>query len=146
MDRKCVFCGQRPVSKTNEHVLPVWLLELTGSPKRPLQIWLPHDESVGLPKEMAFDSLKFPACKDCNGDFANLEGCGIGFLRRSASESGTLRHGDGTHGRSDRCRRSFVLPILSTWLAWCSWLPPLEPVAWWNPGLVESVPGAAAGN
>ena len=31
---------------------------------------------------------------------------------RPASESGTLRHGDGTHRRSDRCRRSFVLPIL----------------------------------
>ena len=31
---------------------------------------------------------------------------------RPASESGTLRHRDGTHGRSDRCRRSFVLPIL----------------------------------
>src|SRR5215813_13953535 len=36
------------------------------------------------------------------------------LLGRSASESGTLRHGDGTHGRSDRCRRSFVLRILST--------------------------------
>jgi NAD(P)-dependent dehydrogenase (short-subunit alcohol dehydrogenase family) len=35
------------------------------------------------------------------------------LLGRPASESGTLRHGDGTHGRSDRCRRSFVLPILS---------------------------------
>jgi hypothetical protein len=34
------------------------------------------------------------------------------LLRRPASESGTLRHEDGTHGRSDRCRRSFVLPIL----------------------------------
>jgi hypothetical protein len=32
----------------------------------------------------------------------------------AVSESGTLRHGDGTHGRSDRCRRSFVLPILPT--------------------------------
>ena len=36
------------------------------------------------------------------------------LLRRCASESGRLRHGDGTHGRSDRCRRSFVLPILSS--------------------------------
>src|SRR6266481_1813634 len=36
------------------------------------------------------------------------------LLGRPASESGTLRHGDGTHGRSDRCRRSFVLPILQT--------------------------------
>src|SRR4029453_15170753 len=35
------------------------------------------------------------------------------LLGRPASESGTLRHGDGTHGRGDRCRRSFVLPILS---------------------------------
>src|SRR5882724_7089224 len=31
---------------------------------------------------------------------------------RSCCLSSTLRHGDGTHGRSDRCRRSFVLPIL----------------------------------
>ena len=31
---------------------------------------------------------------------------------RPVSESGTLRRGDGTHGRSDRCRRAFVLPIL----------------------------------
>jgi hypothetical protein len=28
------------------------------------------------------------------------------LLGRPASESGTLRHGDGTHGRSDRCRKS----------------------------------------
>jgi hypothetical protein len=35
------------------------------------------------------------------------------LLGRPASESGTLRHGDGIHGRSDRCRRSFMLPILS---------------------------------
>jgi hypothetical protein len=36
------------------------------------------------------------------------------LLGRPASESGTLRHGDGIHGRSDRCRRSFMLPILQT--------------------------------
>ncbi len=34
------------------------------------------------------------------------------LLARPASESGTLCHGDGTHGRSDRCRRAFMLPIL----------------------------------
>ena len=38
--------------------------------------------------------------------------CGSGFWGRPASESGTLRHGDGAHGRSDRCRRSFVLPCM----------------------------------
>src|SRR3979411_1293725 len=36
------------------------------------------------------------------------------LLGGAVSENGTLRHGDGTHGRSDRCRRAFVLPILQT--------------------------------
>jgi sarcosine oxidase, subunit beta len=40
--------------------------------------------------------------------------CGSGFWDGQRPSSGTLRHGDGTHGRSDRCRRSFVLPILQT--------------------------------
>jgi hypothetical protein len=34
------------------------------------------------------------------------------LLGRPASESGTLRHGDGTHGRSDRCRRSVRVAYL----------------------------------
>ncbi len=34
------------------------------------------------------------------------------LLRRSASESATLCHGDGPDGQGDRRRRSFVLPIL----------------------------------
>ncbi len=36
------------------------------------------------------------------------------LLGRPASESRTLCHEGGTHGRSDRCRRSFMLPILET--------------------------------
>jgi len=36
------------------------------------------------------------------------------LLRRSASESGRLRHGDGGPEGRDRRRRSFVLPILSS--------------------------------
>ena len=33
---------------------------------------------------------------------------------RVRGESGPLCHGDGAHGRGDRCRRSFVSPILSS--------------------------------
>ena len=40
------------------------------------------------------------------------------LLGRPASESGTLRHGDGAHGRSDRCRRAFVLPTLLPRMPW----------------------------
>ena len=35
-----------------------------------------------------------------------------GSLGRLASESGRLRYGDGGHGRGDRRRRPFMLPIL----------------------------------
>ena len=34
------------------------------------------------------------------------------LLRRSASESGTLCHGDGAHGRGNRCQRGRMLTIL----------------------------------
>src|SRR5882724_9125259 len=33
------------------------------------------------------------------------------LLGRPASENGTLCHGDGAHGRGDRLRRAFMLPI-----------------------------------
>ena len=30
----CVFCGKKPIEKTNEHIIPLWLIEYTGDPKR----------------------------------------------------------------------------------------------------------------
>ena len=30
----CVFCGKPPDGKTREHVVPYWLLEMTGDPTR----------------------------------------------------------------------------------------------------------------
>jgi hypothetical protein len=30
MAEVCVFCGERPQSKTKEHVIPKWLIEMTG--------------------------------------------------------------------------------------------------------------------
>jgi hypothetical protein len=34
MDKICVFCGEKPKSRNSEHVIPQWLIELTGNPKR----------------------------------------------------------------------------------------------------------------
>lgn len=34
MDKFCVFCGSKPESKNKEHILPQWLLKLTGDPNR----------------------------------------------------------------------------------------------------------------
>lgn len=68
MDKKvCVFCGKPPSAKTKEHVIPKWLIELTGSPKR--QIQCNFDGS----KLISFDQFTFPACKECNEEYSALE-------------------------------------------------------------------------
>lgn len=73
IDRKlCVFCGRNPESKNREHVLPQWLIELTGHPKRVVTFGV--DYSKGK-KPIRFDwaSLVVPACEKCNGDYSTLE-------------------------------------------------------------------------
>jgi len=70
--RFCVFCGGAPRGRTNEHVVPLWLIELTGNPNRRVNL---HTELTAplKTKTFAFDQFQFPACGDCNGRFAHLE-------------------------------------------------------------------------
>jgi hypothetical protein len=65
--RFCVFCGKPPQDKNNEHVLPQWLLELTGDPNRVVQMG--HNYEADKPIRFAWDQLVMPACKSCNDDF-----------------------------------------------------------------------------
>lgn len=71
--KRCVFCGQRPVVKTREHVLPQWLIELTGDPKREVdfQVWTWKGPEV---RTFAFDQFTAPACDECNNEWSDLEG------------------------------------------------------------------------
>jgi len=73
MEKVCIFCGQRPINKTKEHIIPKWLMELTGNPKR-FGFFGFYKEEEGL-KEMHlnFDKFTFPACNKCNKEFSNLE-------------------------------------------------------------------------
>ncbi|MGD0237003.1 MAG: hypothetical protein ABSC55_21020 [Syntrophorhabdales bacterium] len=71
MEKFCIFCGQRPVSKTAEHVIPQWLIEQTGNPNRNVNIGL-NRKTYNL-RSYAFDQFVFPACSSCNNDFAQLE-------------------------------------------------------------------------
>ncbi|MDH1240753.1 hypothetical protein N5B99_08765 [Acinetobacter johnsonii] len=64
MAKFCVFCGEKPQEKTKEHIIPKWLIEYTGDPKRLIQLG---------EKNIAFDQLTFPACNTCNNDYAKLE-------------------------------------------------------------------------
>lgn len=71
--KMCVFCGKPPQRKNREHVLPQWLLRLTGDPNR--SVYLGRDWSKPeLPKRVfSFGSFAFPACTKCNKHYSSLE-------------------------------------------------------------------------
>jgi hypothetical protein len=75
MDKFCVFCGNKPKGKNNEHIIPRWLIEFTGDPDRVVNfgpVWNTKTLSLDF-KEFAFDQFRFPACESCNQKYSNLE-------------------------------------------------------------------------
>ncbi len=68
----CVFCGKMPNSKTKEHVVPYWLLEMTGDPKRVVTLGLDYTKGK-TPISYAWQAFVAPACDDCNNTFSKLE-------------------------------------------------------------------------
>lgn len=71
MDKFCIFCGCKVKDKTKEHVIPQWVMKLTGNPNR-MANFSHHFDSVGK-LEFAFKSFQFPACNICNGNYSKLE-------------------------------------------------------------------------
>ncbi len=75
MDKVCVFCGEKPKHKSNEHIIPLWLIKLTGNPNRMAEFGDKEFMKPQLGKRtFSFDSLKFPSCDPCNTRYAELEG------------------------------------------------------------------------
>lgn len=74
MDKFCIFCGANPGKKSKEHVVPRWLIELTGDPKREVFLGLIKDVKNRFEeRKFSFDQLTFPACLSCNNKYAELE-------------------------------------------------------------------------
>jgi hypothetical protein len=74
MAKYCVFCGDPPTEKNKEHVLPKWLIELTGNPNRKVRLGFRFGtESPTDFREFAFDQFTFPACEACNLEHSKLE-------------------------------------------------------------------------
>lgn len=73
--KNCVFCGQKPIAKNREHVLPLWLIEMTGDKNRKGRFGLRFENAGAGPKlnEFAFSHFRFPACKSCNTEFGVVE-------------------------------------------------------------------------
>lgn len=72
MDKICIFCGEKPKNKNREHVLPQWLMEATGDPKRIVDLGYNYEKN----KKITFDWKNFtaPSCTSCNEEYSELEG------------------------------------------------------------------------
>lgn len=76
----CVFCGEEPQNKNKEHVLPQWLLKMTGAPKRVVNFGYNYANE----KEIKFDWSSFvvPSCESCNAEYSKLEIRAKGYVER----------------------------------------------------------------
>jgi hypothetical protein len=85
LPKVCVFCGESPREKTKEHVLPLWLIRLTGDPNRQANFHVDFSAKAKT-KKFAFDQFTFPACSFCNEDFARLEALAEPIMRMTLEE------------------------------------------------------------
>jgi len=118
--RFCVFCGERPVRKTREHVVPRWLIALTGDPKRalsvgPLMSRFVLEEEI-VTSEFSWDSLAFPACGQCNQRFSQLE------ANAQATMSSILAGGELSAGDFDIFLDWFDKVRIGLWLGYHQYL------------------------
>lgn len=72
LPRFCVFCGRPPKEKNREHVLPMWLIGLTGDPKRVVNFGV--NPLTGKQPRFNWSNFVFPSCTSCNERYAELEG------------------------------------------------------------------------
>ena len=77
--RICIFCGESLHDKNNEHIIPQWLIELTGDPNRkivlgPFTSQRLLEPGADLFRSFSFNSFQFPSCTQCNTEFSALEG------------------------------------------------------------------------
>ena len=68
----CVFCGKSPENKNKEHILPQWLLGLTGNPNRIVTFGINYE--TGKPISFSWKSFTVPSCTACNEKFSDFEG------------------------------------------------------------------------
>ncbi len=85
MKKFCVFCGQAPENKNKEHVLPQWLIRMTGDSKRIATFGVDFSKQPFAPRQFSFDALTFPACSRCNDEFGRLEALTEPVVRRLIS-------------------------------------------------------------
>ncbi|MGM0471119.1 MAG: hypothetical protein ACQEQI_02415 [Bacillota bacterium] len=78
MEKVCIFCGEQIQNKSQEHVIPKWLIEMTGDKNRKINVGLNYNEFLkgnfegdDLFRQFSFNSFTFPACNDCNSNYGS---------------------------------------------------------------------------
>lgn len=67
-EKFCIFCGKEPKNKNLEHVIPQWLIKMTGREKEDVFSLYPDAE-----KHIPFMRFTFPACTECNSKYSKME-------------------------------------------------------------------------
>jgi len=70
-NRFCVFCGELPERKNREHVLPQWLIKMTGNPKRVVNFGTNY--KTGKTIKFDFSNFVVPSCEKCNIKYSDIE-------------------------------------------------------------------------
>jgi hypothetical protein len=73
MPKVCVFCGNRPSGKNREHVIPKWLIALTGKPNRRVYLGRNWSDPNLSQRIFSLGSFTFPSCETCNSKYSLLE-------------------------------------------------------------------------
>ena len=87
MDKFCVFCGKKPKSKNLEHIIPKWLIKLTGDPNREIYLGRKWNSPTLEKREFSISSFKFPSCEECNYKYSQLEGIAKNIVDKILSKS-----------------------------------------------------------
>ncbi len=66
---RCIFCGveARKATRSKEHIIPMWLLALTGDPHRDIRIEFDPDTGADIIRPAS--TFHFPACRTCNAKY-----------------------------------------------------------------------------
>lgn len=81
--RNCIFCRKIPQSKNHEHIIPQWLIKLTGRPTRMGIFALKGMRRTSF----SFQNFVFPACSKCNEAYSQLESNAKGCMESLLSTS-----------------------------------------------------------
>ena len=82
-EKFCIFCGRKPKDKNLEHVIPQWLIKMTGRDKPgtgDIYSLYPDDK-----KHIPFMRFTFPACTECNSKYSEMESAVKPVLKRILS-------------------------------------------------------------